>query len=140
MLALGLMAGTLLSGLGTASACGLDGIPSLQVNGRLVILNRVPPVQGHLATWAPFVAPSVYAVGQLLLLSEIRGRVLWTLPPSAFKTPWRWSFGDGAQARGLSTHHRYRHAGTYVIGVRAYLIDGQSSGWYSFDTIQLHVH
>jgi hypothetical protein len=141
MLALGLMAGTLLSGSGSgmASACGLDGIPSLQVNGRLVALNRAPPARRQLATWAPFVAPAVYAVGQQLLLSEIRGRVLWTLPPSAFKTPWRWSFGDGAQARGLSTRHSYRHAGAYVIGVRAYLIDGQSSGWYVFDTVLIHV-
>jgi hypothetical protein len=139
ILALGLLAGALLNGIGTASACGLDGIPSLLVNGRLVEVNRVQPAQGQLATWAPFAAPGVYAVGQPLLLSEIRGRVLWTLPPSAFKTPWRWSFGDGTQGRGLSTRHSYRHAGNYVIGVRAYLIDGQNSGWYLFDTILVHV-
>ena len=84
-------------------------------------------------------APGAYRAGQPVRLSEIRGRVLWTLPPSAFKTPWRWAFGDGAKARGLSTHHTYSHAGNYLIGVQAYLTDGHNSGWYAFDTVLIHV-
>jgi hypothetical protein len=68
-------------------ACGLDGVPSLLVNGRMVGVNGTPPAQGQLATWAPFVAPGVYPAGRSVLFSEIRGRVLWTLPPSAFTTP-----------------------------------------------------
>jgi PKD domain-containing protein len=139
ILALSLAAGALLNGIGMVRACGLDGIPSLLVNGGLVEVNRAQPVQGQAATWAPFVAPGVYSAGRPVLLSEIRGRVLWTLPPSAFKTPWRWTFGDGTQARGLSTHHSYRHAGNYVIGIRAYLVDGRNTGWYLFDTILIHV-
>ena len=138
ILALGLAAGALLNG-GTARACGLDGIPSLLVNGRLVDVNRALPVRGQLARWAPFVAPGVYPAGRPVTLSEIRGRVLWTLPPGAFRTPWRWTFGDGSQAQGLSTHHSYRRAGSYTIGVQAYLIDGRHSGWYVFDTILIHV-
>jgi hypothetical protein len=133
------LAAALLNGIGMASACGLDGVPSLLVNGHLVEVNRAQPVQGRLTMWAPFVAPGDYPAGRPVLLSEIPGRVLWTLPPSAFKTPWRWTFGDGVQARGLSTRHSYRHAGNYVIGIRAYLIDGQNTGWYVFDTILLHV-
>jgi hypothetical protein len=139
ILVLGLVAVALLNGLALARACGLDGVPSLLVNGRLVELNRVQPVQGQLATWAPFVAPDVYPAGRPVLLSEIRGRVLWTLPPSAFKTPWRWTFGDGAQTRGMNVRHSYRHAGNYAIRVSAYLIDGQTSGWYVFDTILIRV-
>lgn len=138
-IATGLAVGALLLGMGMARACGLDGVPSLRVDGRLVALNRAQPARGQPAMWAPFVAPGVYPAGRPVLLSEIWGRVLWTLPPSAFRTPWRWTFGDGAQARGISTHHTYLHAGSYVIGVRAYLMDGQSSGWYLFDTVLIHV-
>jgi PKD domain-containing protein len=139
MLAFALAAGGLLNGLGVASACGLDGVPSLLANGRLVAVNRVQPLQGQVTRWAPFVAPGVFPVGRPVLLSENRGRVLWTLPPSAFETPWRWTFGDGAQARGLTARHSYRHAGDYVIGVRAYLVDGPNSGWFLFDTTLIHV-
>ena len=137
--ALGVAAGALLYGLGMVHACGLDGVPSLLINDHLVEVNRVLPAQGQLASWASFVAPGVYPARRLVLLSEIRGRVLWTLPPSAFKTPWRWTFGDGTQARGMNTHHRYLHAGNYVISVQAYLLDGQHSAWYVFDTSLIHV-
>ena len=65
--------------------------------------------------------------------------MLWSLPPSAFKIPWRWVFGDGAQAQGMSVHHIYQHPGTYVVSVRAYLIDGKDTQWYLFDTAIIHV-
>jgi PKD domain len=138
-IAFGLMVGSLLLGTDTTQACGLDGIPSMLIDGRLVEVNHVPPAPGHLSTWAPFSAPGVYLPGRLLQFGEIRGRVLWTLPPSAFKTPWRWTFGDGAQARGMIVHHDYRRAGTYVVGVRADLIDGKDSQWYLFDTMVIHI-
>jgi len=123
----------------TAQACGIDGVLSLLVNGRLVRQNRALPASGHLATWAPFTAPGSYRAGQPLQLSEIRGRVLWTLPPSAFRTPWRWTFGDGTAAGGLSVHHTYRQRGAYVVRVRAYLVDGRDSQWYQFDVAVIHV-
>lgn len=129
----------LLAALSTAQACGIDGVPSLLVNGRLVRQNQARPVSGHLATWAPFMAPGSYRAGQPLHLDEMRGRVLWMLPPSAFRTPWRWTFGDGTAARGLRVRHIYRQRGTYVVGVRAYLVDGHDSQWYQFDAAVIHV-
>lgn len=60
-------------------------------------------------------------------LHEIRSRVLWTLPPSAFRTLWQWTFGDGTAARGLRVHHIYHRRGTYIVRVRAYLLDGHDS-------------
>jgi hypothetical protein len=123
----------------TAQACGLDGVPSLLVNGRLVLVNRALPASGHLTIWAPFTAPGSYRAGQPVRLQEMRGRVLWTLPPSAFRTPWRWTFGDGADARGLRVRHTYRRRGTYVVHVRAYLVDGHDSQWYQFDAAVIHV-
>jgi hypothetical protein len=139
LLALGLLAAAALAATGTTQACGIDGVPSLLVNGRLVAMNRALPVSGHLASWAPFAAPVTYRAGQSVQLREIRGRVLWTLPPSAFRTPWRWTFGDGAAARGLNVRHTYRHTGTYVVRVRAYLLDGRDSQWYQFDAAVIHV-
>jgi len=122
-----------------AQACGLDGVPSLLVNTRLVLVNRALPASGHLAIWAPFTAPGPYRAGQSVRLQEMRGRVLWTLPPSAFRTPWRWTFGDGTEARGLSVRHTYRWRGTYVVHVRAYLVDGHDSQWYPFDAAVIQV-
>jgi hypothetical protein len=136
---LGLVVGAVLGAMGTARACGLDGVPSLLVNGRLVVVNRALPVQGQLAKWAPFVAPGIYPAGQPVLLQEAQGRLLVALPPSAFRTPWRWTFGDGTQAQGIRVRHRYRQRGTYVVGVRAYLVNGQASAWYLFDSVVVHV-
>ncbi len=47
LIALGLAVGSVLGGMGTARSCGLDGVPSLLVNGRLVVVNRTPPTQGQ---------------------------------------------------------------------------------------------
>jgi hypothetical protein len=136
---LGLAIGAILGAIGMARACGLDGVPSLLVNGRLVVANRALPVQGQLAKWAPFVAPGVYPTGQPVLLQEIRGRLLGTLPPSAFRTPWHWTFGDGTLGQGIRIRHRYRRHGTYVVGVQAYLVNGQASAWYLFDSLVIRV-
>jgi hypothetical protein len=139
VIALGICVMAFLGGIRLAHACGLDGIPSLTVNGTVVMVNRVQPLPGRLSTWAPFSTRGVYPAGTPVLLAEIRSRVLWTLPPSALSTPWRWTFGDGTQAQGLSVRHTYRHAGAYVVGVRAYLRDGTNTQWYLFDTAVLHV-
>jgi hypothetical protein len=139
LLAISLAVGALLLTTGMALACGLDGVPSLQVNGRLVLVNQTPPVEGQLASWASFVAPGVYAAGQTLVLQEIKGRLLATLPPSAFRTPWRWTFGDGTGAQGVPVRHRYRRRGTYVIGIQTLLVNGKLSAWYLFDSAVITV-
>ena len=136
---LGLAVASFLGALGMARACGLDGVPSLLVNGHLVVVNRVLPAQGQLAKWAPFAAPGLYPARQPVLLQEIRARLLVTLPPSAFRTPWRWTFGDGTLVQGMSARHRYRRRGTYVVGVQAFLVNGQASAWYVFDSMVIHV-
>jgi hypothetical protein len=85
------------------------------------------------------VAPGVYPTGQPVLLQENQGRLRVTLPSSAFRTPWRWAFGDGTLAQGRSVRHSYRHRGTYVVGVQAYLINGHASAWYLFDSVVIQV-
>lgn len=134
----GAVAAILIAG-SAVQACGIDGVPSLLVDGRLVRANRTLPVSGQVAAWALFTAPGSYGIGQPVDLHELRGRVLWTLPPSAFRTPWRWTFGDGTAARGLRVRHIYRRRGTYVVRVRAYLLDGHDSQWYQFDAAVIQV-
>jgi hypothetical protein len=135
----GLVVGAILGAMSMAHACGLDGVPSLLVNGRLVVVNQALPVRGQLAKWAPFVAPGVYPTGQPIVLQEIRGRLLGTLPPSAFRTPWHWTYGDGTLGQGIRVRHRYRRRGTYVVGIQAYLVNGQASAWYLFDGVVIRV-
>jgi hypothetical protein len=72
-------------------------------------------------------------------LQEVRSRLLTTLPPSAFRTPWRWTFGDGTTTQGIRVRHRYRHPGTYVVGVLALLVNGRISAWYVFDSAEITV-
>lgn len=101
----GLLAGVALAGAGPALACSIDGVPSLAVNGRLVVLNPALPVKGQLATWTPFAARGTYPAGHPIVLQEVRSRVIVTLPPGAFKRPWRWLFGDRTTARGPRVRH-----------------------------------
>ncbi len=139
LLGAGLLGGAMLLGFGNALACGIDGVPSLLVNGRLVRLNTAVPVKGKLATWTPFVAPGTYPSGQALRLGELRSRVDLTLPPGASQRPWRWLFGDGATARGFAVRHTYRRPGVFVVTVQFYLGTGAYARWYPFDATALHI-
>src|SRR5579875_2135791 len=128
-----------LLGVGTARACGLDGVPSLSIDGRLVAVNKTLTSAGKIDTWTPFVARGVYAAGRSLLFTENRANVALSLPPLAFRYPWRWTFGDGASARGMSAQHIYRRPGTYIVAVQAYLVAGAHHQWYPFDKATIHV-
>src|SRR5579871_5038164 len=79
------------------NACTIDGKPTLTVNGYAVIINTVVPIRKvDLARWAPFVLPFPLHTGRTETLAEISQGV--PLPVEAFKTPWRWNFGDGTKA------------------------------------------
>ena len=138
-LAAGILAALILSQAATVVACGIDGVPSLLVNGRLVAPNTALPVRGQLATWTPFAAPGAYPAGHELTFMEAHALVALTLPPGAFKRPWRWLFGDGAAARGFYARHTYRRPGTYVVTVQFYLGTGAYARWYQFDATALRV-
>ena len=125
--------GCLAMSASAASACGVDGIPSLSVNGHLVAVNMAQAAIGGLDTWTPFVTRGHFAANQTLVLAEDRFQVSQALAPIAFRFPWRWRFGDGATARGTVVRHAYRHAGAYVISTEAYLVAGTRKQWFIFD-------
>jgi hypothetical protein len=135
----GVMIGALVVGAGRSRACGLDGVPSLAVNGRLVAVNTTPASSASVEGWTPFVARGAYPANHPLLLKEDRARVAQALPVLAFKFPWRWHFGDGASARGAAVCHAYRRPGTYIITVEAYLVAGTHRLWFTFDKATIHI-
>lgn len=132
--------GAALLGASAAWACGIDNVPSLSVNGRLVALNPVYATTATYDTWTPFIARGVYPARRALLFAENRANVALSLPPVAMKVPWRWSFGDKTTARGTKVRHTYRRGGTYIVSVDAYFGTGKYAQWYTFDKITLHVH
>jgi len=135
----GLVLGGGLLGAGVARACGMDGIPSLSVDGRVVAVNSALTSNARFDTWTPFVTRGAYPVGRPVVLTENKANVAQSLPPEAFKYPWKWTFGDGATARGLSARHVYRRPGAYILSVEAYLIAGAQRQWYTFDKVTIHV-
>lgn len=120
-----------------ARACSIDGKPTLTVNGYMVVINKtVPKLGANLRLWAPFVLSFPLHTGRQETLAEIAQAV--PLQAEAFKTPWRWNFGDGtAAARGTKVHHVYKKPGTYKVTVDAYFPSHKF--WYTFDAVQVRV-
>ncbi|HEY8284752.1 MAG TPA: PKD domain-containing protein [Chloroflexota bacterium] len=117
-------------------ACGIDGIPSLTVNGYMVVINKQVPVGPGLRLWAPFVLSFSLHARRAEVLAELPQRV--PLQPEAFRNPWRWNFGDGsAQVRGITVHHTFSKPGIYKITVAAYFPSRKF--WYIFDAVQVRV-
>ncbi len=136
----GLVLGSGLLGAGVARACGMDGIPSLSVDGRVVAVNSALTSNARFDTWTPFVTRGAYPAGRPVVLTENKANVAQSLPSEAFKYPWKWTFGDGATARGMSARHVYRRPGAYILSVEAYLIAGAQRQWYTFDKVTIHIH
>jgi hypothetical protein len=122
---------------GQAVACTIDGKPSLTINGHTVALNKVVPRLGtDLQLWAPFILPRTLQIGQKETLTEIKKLI--PLEAEAFRTPWRWNFGDGsALAHGFAVTHVFRRPGLYKVTVDAYFPSHKF--WYTFDAVQVRV-
>jgi chitodextrinase len=126
-----------LVGAAAAQACGLDGIPSLRINGVLAKTMTSKPDRAQLAHWAPFIFPTPYRPGESLRLQENLTELKRSLPAQAFVHPWRWTFGDGTTAVGFTARHVYRHAGEYRITITAYY--AAYGAWYEFDNALVRV-
>jgi|GEM_PF-1065508 len=122
--------------LPTVQGCALDGVPSLRIDGRTVVLNLRPPDARTWRTYAPFVAAGPMAENRLFHFDEIRRFV--SLPPEAFAHPWRWRFGDGTPAAtGERVAHRFSRAGAYRIAVDAWVPTRHE--WLTFDTARIEI-
>jgi hypothetical protein len=121
---------------GTVSACSIDGVPSITVNGAAVVINRALPTGSGLKLWAPFLVPFPLHAGRNETFAEIKRLV--ALTQEGFAHPWRWTFGDGTPSvRGTIVHHIYRRPGTYKVTVEAYFASHKF--WYTFDALHIHV-
>jgi hypothetical protein len=129
--------GALLATPAVASACSIDGLASLSVNGNLAIRTTDTATAATVATWAPFSSGLAYAPGSLLTFSEDRGKLIKPLPAAAFKTPFRWVFGDGTSARGMRAAHRYARVGWHKVTVWSFWPSQRQ--WVQFDSIRVHI-
>jgi hypothetical protein len=125
-----------------AQACSIDGKPTLTVNGYDVVINKQVPAAGaNLQLWAPFVLTFPLHTGRQETMAEITQAV--PLPVIAFKTPWRWSFGDGSPvAHGMKVQHVFKKPGTYKVTVDAFFPPSKvlkKGYWYTFDAVQVRV-
>jgi hypothetical protein len=119
-----------------AVACGIDGIPSMSLNGRLVTINTDQATKQNLAYWAPFVTASAERAATLRFAEDAR-ELHKSLTPQAFATPFQWSFGDGSTARGIAAVHHYGRPGWYKVNVSYYYTPEKR--WVVFDSAQLHI-
>ena len=122
---------------GPVLACGIDGVPSLSGNGSLAHLNTQRASEGNLGHWAPFVFATPYRIKQTIRFKENLADLHKSLLPQAFGHPWRWTFGDGSMAVGLTTHHAYARPGVYKVIVSAYYSGYKA--WFEFDAALIHV-
>jgi hypothetical protein len=122
---------------GVARACGLDGVPSLHINGVVAQRMTSKPSRADLAHWAPFIFPGPYRPGAVLRISENVSELKRSLPADAFSHPWRWTFGDGTTGTGFTMRHSYRRPGEYRITVTAYYTSYKA--WFLFDNALIRI-
>ncbi|HXT35794.1 MAG TPA: PKD domain-containing protein [Chloroflexota bacterium] len=121
---------------GPVIACGIDGIPSMTMNGRLVTINYAQATKANFAHWASFSLGTAKS-GTDLRFSENTRELHKSLTARAFATPFQWTFGDGSTARGLTVAHRYAKPGWYKVNVNYYYTPRKS--WIPFDSAQLQI-
>ncbi|MGH2343583.1 MAG: PKD domain-containing protein [Chloroflexota bacterium] len=117
-------------------ACGIDGIPSMSLDGRLVTINHDPATKQNLPYWAPFVLASTKQAGTLRF-AEDASELHKSLTAQAFATPFQWNFGDGSKAAGIAAAHHYSRPGWYKVDVSYYYTPQKR--WVVFDSAQLHI-
>jgi hypothetical protein len=137
LLPLCLLATLLAGGTGPATACVIDGIPSLSANGHLAAKNLHVPEHASFLTWSPFVIRQAFRRGTPVRLSEDRRKLKNVLAPAGLHSQWRWTFGDGTSATGGTATHNYRRAGTYRVMVAAYFAAYRA--WVPFDSVMLTI-
>ncbi len=125
-----------LCNISPVAACGIDGIPSMSLNGRLVTINADQATKQNLAYWAPFVLGSAKPAAALRF-AEDESELHKSLSTEAFAMPFQWTFGDGAAAKGPDVAHQYSQPGWYKVNVSYYYTPEKR--WVVFDSAELLV-
>jgi PKD domain len=125
-----------LGNVAQVTACGIDGVPSMSLNGRLVTINADQATKQNLAYWAPFVLTSSKP-STALRFAENESELHKSLSTQAFDMPFQWTFGDGASAKGLGVTHQYNQPGWYKVNVSYYY--PPEKRWVVFDSAQVLV-
>jgi hypothetical protein len=137
-LALVLLPAVMAVGAWPALACALNGVPSLSVNGALVVKNpAIPTNSAQLAEYTLFIVPRPVAVRSIVTFSENLRELAQSLNPWDMRRPWRWQFGDGTAAYGWTVKHAYGRAGSVRVSVDCY--DPGTKQWYEFDQVRIRV-
>ncbi len=119
------------------SACSLDGIASISLNGTLAVLTTDAPQPNSLGTWARFTFGLAYAPHDVLHLAEDMNKLRRSLPEATLHIPFRWNFGDGTSVRGLQAAHSYNRTGWFKISVSGYWPSRKT--WVLFDSVRVHI-
>jgi len=119
-----------------AVACGIDGIPSMAMNGRLVVINHDQATKENLPYYAPFRLGTARPDAELRF-AEDAAKLHKALTNQAFATPFEWTFGDGAVGRGIASGHRFTRPGWYRVNVSYYYTPQKR--WVVFDSAELRI-
>jgi hypothetical protein len=119
------------------SACSLDGIASISLNGTLAVLTTDAPQPNSLGSWARFTFGLAYAPRDVLHLAEDMNKLRRSLPEATLHIPFSWAFGDGTSMRGLQATHRYDRTGWFKISVSGYW--PARKAWVLFDSVRVHI-
>jgi len=109
---LGMLSPLLNASASSALACGLVSNPTMLANNQPATL--LPKPGGTLDTPITGSFANVYLVGQPIAFQEDLSNM--GLTPSFVATlQWRWDFGDGGKASGISATHTFANPGTYTV-------------------------
>jgi plastocyanin len=108
---LGALAPLLDTSASAARACGLVNTPTMLANSQPSVL--LPKPGGTLATPITGFFASDYVAGQPVTFKEDLSNMVGAPPADTLQ--WRWVFGDGGTASGITAAHTFTKPGKYTI-------------------------
>ena len=124
------------SGVPPATACAIDGKPSVFANATQAKITVGAPTIATRDTWAHFSFPHRYAHGLSIDFHEAMSLLPRSWLSRVNHSRWQWAFGDGTRATALQVRHMFHRSGTYKVTVNALY---PHLGWQTFDSVEITV-